>query len=148
MAARGGLSGKRFPWGDTITQNQANYLSYWENGRPALPYDLNPAQGYHPSYQSGDYPYTSPAGSFAPNGYGLHDLAGNLWEWCWDWCDNYSPAPVSDPHGPAKGWGRILRGGAWGHGANYSRVTARYSHSAADKCMSIGFQSVLPSDQP
>lgn len=90
-AARGGLSGKRFPWGDTITHNEANYASYSYNS-----WDISFTRGYHPAYVTeGDPyfdPYTSPVGSFPANGYGLYDMSGNLWEWCWD---------------------RFVRGGAW-----------------------------------
>ena len=72
-AARGGLSGLRFPWGDTITHSQANYES-----SSSYSYDISPTRGYHPSYDEGGYPYTSPVGSFAPNGYGLYYADGNL----------------------------------------------------------------------
>ena len=66
-AARGGLSGKRFPWGDTISQSQANYYAY-----SGYSYDLSGAvNNYHPSYTAGGTPYTSPVASFAANGYGL-----------------------------------------------------------------------------
>jgi hypothetical protein len=74
-AARGGLSGKRFPWGDTISHSQANYYS-----RSSYAYDLSPTRNYHPSYAVGSPPYTSPAGSFVANAYGLQDMAGNVWE--------------------------------------------------------------------
>ena len=73
-AARGGLSGKRFPWGDTISQSQANY-----NASSRYSYDLSGAvNNFHPSYPAGGQPYTSPVASFAANGYGLYDMAGNV----------------------------------------------------------------------
>jgi formylglycine-generating enzyme required for sulfatase activity len=81
-AARGGVSGKRFPSGmDTISHSQANYYSYGNYS-----YDLSSAvSDYHPGYRAGGTPYTSPVGSFPANGYGLHEMAGNVLELCWDW---------------------------------------------------------------
>ncbi|MEI7902002.1 MAG: SUMF1/EgtB/PvdO family nonheme iron enzyme, partial [bacterium] len=75
-AARGGLSGKRFPWGDTIQHSRANY-----NSSASYAYDTSPKRGYQPDYDNSPSPYTSPCGSFAANGYGLYDMSGNLWEW-------------------------------------------------------------------
>ena len=72
-AARGGLNGKRFPWGDTIGHSRANY-----DGTPFYDYDLTSWFGFHPSYAVGNRPYTSPVGSFAANGYGLYDMSGNV----------------------------------------------------------------------
>jgi len=114
-AARGGLTGRRFPWGDTITQGQANYYSYWEQGSPYYPYDVNPTEGYHSTWNDGVEPYTSPVGSFAANGYGLYDMAGNVWEWCNDWYDKvcYDSSPTNNPTGSINGIYRVLRGGCW-----------------------------------
>ncbi len=142
-AARGGASGKRFPWGDTITHSQANYYS-----TTSYAYDISPTRGWHPSYDSDPYPYTSPVGSFSPNGYGLHDMAGNVWEWCWDWVGSYSSGSQTDPHGPTSGSSRMLRGGGWHDPANRCGVAYRYGYWPGVGHDLIGFRSVLPASQP
>ncbi len=128
-AARGGLAGKRFPWGDTITHQQANYCS-----DASYAYDVSATRGYHPTYATGVKYYTSPVGSFAANGYGLQDVAGNVWEWCWDWYGyggSYGSAAVTSPIGPdvtGGDAGRVVRGGFWLFTANFARNSARYSY--------------------
>ena len=126
-AGRGGLSGKRFPWGDTITHNQANYNSYeaYKN------FDISTTRGYHPTYATGGLPYTSPVGSFAPNGYGLYDMTGNLHEWCFDWYPNY------------EGLYRICRTGSWATHAIVCRVGCRYMYAPYPGDYYIGFRTVL-----
>ncbi|MCX6872427.1 MAG: SUMF1/EgtB/PvdO family nonheme iron enzyme [Verrucomicrobia bacterium] len=120
-AARGGVAGKNFPWGtDTITHSQANYFSF-----SAFAYDVSPTRGYHPTYAVGGYPYSSPVGSFAPNGYGLYDMAGNMSERCWDWFGSYAAGVQNDPRGPATGSGRVFRGEGWRLMAHYARCAYR-----------------------
>ena len=126
-AARGGLIGKRFPWGDTISWSQANYygdpLSLSSNG---YYYDLATAYELDPDFTNGAYPKTSPVDYFPGNGYGLSDMAGNLFEWCWDWYGTPYAGGV-DPRGSfsSSTGGRVLRGGSWGDLAEIVRCAFR-----------------------
>jgi formylglycine-generating enzyme required for sulfatase activity len=140
-AARGGLSGQRFPWGNVINQNLANYYG----ATATFAYDLGP-NGYHAAFTSGGTPYTSPVGSFAANGYGLYDMAGNVIEWCWDWYGT-PYAGGSDPRGPASGSNRVFRGGNWDYNAGLCRSAIRDSYRPTGNYYDLGFRSVLPSGQ-
>ena len=143
-AARGGLTGNRFPWGNIITEGQANYAAY-----PAgYSYDLGPYTGFNTNFNSGSA-YTSPVGSFAPNGFGLYDMAGNVFEWCGDWY-GAPPYPSGSPYlggsnptgaGPGSGY-RVLRGGNWGNSANLSRCAFRNESSPANANYLFGFRCV------
>jgi formylglycine-generating enzyme required for sulfatase activity len=120
-AARGGLSGQRFPWGNVITENLANY-----SGNTGYSYDLGP-NGYNAAFTN-VWPYTSQVGYFAPNGYGLYDMAGNVSEWCWDWYGTpYGQPTNTNPTGPATGGNRVIRGGSWDSSAYFTRCAARNS---------------------
>jgi formylglycine-generating enzyme len=139
-AARGGLSGLRFPWGNVITENLANYIG----DTSAYSYDLGP-NGNSTASQTGGEPYTTPVGYFAPNDYGLYDMAGNVHEWCWDWYGT-PYAGGSDPHGPASddeaGDGRVLRGGRWQDDASICHCAARWSMIPSDSPSFYGFRCV------
>jgi formylglycine-generating enzyme required for sulfatase activity len=138
-AARAGLTGKRFPWGDLITHGDANYYSM-----TAFAYDTSTTRGFHPDFDYGDYPYTSPVGHFAPNGYGLYDMAGNMFSWCWDWYDPayYGVSPATDPRGPSSGTGRVCRGGFWAGEARTARCAMRASAPPANAGDDVGFRCV------
>ena len=131
-AARGGLVGKRYPWGDEIDKTKAHYDS-WNDGKGT----------------------TKAVGSYAGNGYGLYDMVGNVWEWCLDGFDGhyYSRSPEKNPLAGHvsieelikgyKGIGtdRMLRGGAWYGGTGYLRVSAR-NHDRPRPWDSFGFRCV------
>lgn len=139
-AARGGLESKRFPWGDEIHHgrqdlpDRANYGadSTWRT------YDISPytTWAYHPKgLETGSAPYTTPVDYFPANGYGLHDMAGNLWQWNYDW------------HPSFEGSRRVKRGGSWADFASLCRVATR-SFDSPDYVVSlIGFRAVLPPGQ-
>ena len=145
-AARGGSSGQRFPWGNTINQSQANYTGYPLSGG-GYAYDVNPTAGNHPTFATGVAPYTSPVGYFAPNGYGLYEMSGNVWEWCWDWYGTYSSSSQTDPRGPVGGSYRVFRGGGWVGIAFDCRSASHGIRDPADRSFYIGFRSVLPPGQ-
>ena len=116
-AARGGLDGTRFPWGDDPRQG-----------------------GDHASQEA---PRT--VGLSAPNGYGLFDMAYNVHEWCSDWYDAgyYASSPERDPQGPPSGTRRASRGGAWRHQVKISRCAARSSLDPTFRYNDYGFRVAL-----
>ena len=104
FAARGGLKNKKFPWGDELM--------------PGGRYAMNTFQGAFPHRNSGDDGWigTAPADAFAPNGYGLYNMTGNVWEWVQDYFGALPVAgllPAQDPAGPEDGYARVQRGGSY-----------------------------------
>lgn len=142
-AARGGAAGQRFSWSgyNNIAHSRANYYAkdYIITG-----YDDDEGARFHPDYDEGGYPFTSPAGSFAANGYGLYDTTGNLFEWCWDWNDNnyYASSPSTNPRGPATGLSKTWRGGYWFSQAYYCRVARRLHSLPVYAHFDVGFRLV------
>jgi len=122
-AARGGLEGKKYPWGDDITHDNANYEE--KDGKDR-------------------WKYAAPVGSFAPNGYGLYDMAGNVWEWCLDWYnrDYYADSPERNPKGPDSGNWRVLRGGSWDYHAVGLRCAHRHKFDPETRFSVVGFRCV------
>jgi formylglycine-generating enzyme required for sulfatase activity len=136
-AARGGVSGKRFPWGnDTISHSQTNFNN---NGNEIYQSGMN---GFHMTYAKDSGPYTSPVGAFAANDYGLHDMAGNVYEWCWDWYGSSTYVNgATDPRGVEWGEFRAFRGGSWNHHAKYCRAVYRGNYGTpAYRLDFIGFR--------
>jgi formylglycine-generating enzyme len=143
-AARGGLSGQRFPWGLTISESQANYYSCTDC-TPHYSYDLGPYSGYNTNFNNtGDvYPYTSPVGYFPANGYGLNDMAGNVYEWCWDvYGIPYGQPTTNNPTGSEGGGARVYRGGDNGSNAYEVRCADRAYDSPYNSELDIGFRCV------
>jgi formylglycine-generating enzyme required for sulfatase activity len=132
-AARGGLAGARFAWGDELTPRGRWMCNIW--------------QGTFPTENTGEDGHltTAPAKSYVPNGYGLHAVAGNVWEWCADWFapDYYAQAPAEDPRGPQEGERRVMRGGSYLCHASYChryRVSARSSNTPESTSANTGFR--------
>jgi len=110
-AARGGLASKPFPNGDALIKGDANF----------------------------DGTGTVEVGKYAANGYGLYDMAGNAYEWCWDWFGPYGLGS-DDPRGAEKGVCRVFRGGSWLNGAAYWGSARRYYNSPDSRYSSMGFR--------
>ena len=123
FAARGGLLGKKFSWGDdkAVASEYAHFGS-WKEGKGT----------------------TKPVASFKPNGYGLYDMAGNVWEWCADWYgeDYYSNSSLRNPQGPSTGEWRVLRGGSWYVSLNSLRVAYRVNSLPLLTSLNYGFRCV------
>ena len=134
-AARGGLAQKRFPWGDELEPAGRHLMNVWQGVFPA---SNTEADGHYGP---------APAKSFKPNGYGLFNMTGNVWEWCWDWFDAayYRVSPVEDPTGPSTGDRRVMRGGSYLCHASYCnryRTDARSSNTPDSSTSNLGFRCV------
>ncbi len=130
-AARGGLAGALYPWGNTFDGELANFC------------DANCSLDWSdPNFDDG-YGDTAPVGSYPANGYGLYDMAGNVWEWVADWYGLYSSAAVENPTGPASGEYRLLRGGSWSSDEYLLRVSYRNWYPPDFTDLSLGFRCSL-----
>ena len=137
-AARGGLQSKRYPWGNELLGPEGEHLcNIWQGEFPV-----------RNTLEDG-FLGTAPVRSFPPNGYGLHEMSGNVWEWCADWLlpKYYRNSPETDPAGPSIGRGRVMRGGSFlchDSYCNRYRVAARTSNSADSASSNTGFRTVAP----
>jgi sulfatase modifying factor 1 len=139
-AARGGLEQKALPWGDELTPGGEHRANVW--------------QGRFPSENTLEDGYlgTAPVDAFEPNGFGLHNVSGNVWEWCADWF--YSDwhardgAPRTDPKGPPAGEAKVIRGGSYLCHESYCnryRVAARSSNVPDASTGNMGFRCAADS---
>jgi len=136
-SARGGLAGKRYVWGDDWPppKNSGNFAD--ETAKKAFPY-WTVINGYDDGYA-----YSAPVGNYKPNGYGLYDMAGSVWEWCADCYDEnyYANSPKQNPKGPDSGECRVLRGGSWGYyDGSALRVAYRGDHDPTYFYGIVGFR--------
>lgn len=134
-AARGGLDSKRYAWGDELVVNGTWNCNIWQG---TFPHDNTAEDGYLT---------TAPSKSYRPNGYGLWQVAGNVWEWCSDWFvdDYYSRSDTLNPHGPRDGEQRVMRGGSYlchDSYCNRYRVSARNSNTPDSSSGNVGFRTV------
>lgn len=136
-ASRGGLDGKKYPWGDDLFAADSGE---WR---------CNIWQGEFPTVNTREDGWftTAPVHSFAPNGFGLWQTVGNVWEWCSDWYSPhyYAESPRESPRGPGAGAARVLRGGSFlchDSYCNRYRNSARSSNTADSSMSNAGFRTV------
>ena len=132
-AARGGLAGARFAWGDDLTPRGRWMCNIW--------------QGTFPTVNTLDDGWlgTAPVKTFLPNGYGVYNTSGNVWEWCADWFSTtwHLTASMNNPRGPEAGTARVMRGGSYlchNSYCNRYRVAARTSNTPDTSAGNIGFR--------
>ncbi len=138
-AARGGLEQQRYPWGDQLTPGGKHRMNVWQGTFPT-----------HNTVEDG-YAGTAPVDAFEPNGYGLYNMTGNVWEWCADWFSPTYPAEAraqrlsDNPRGPARGETRVMRGGSYLCHRSYCfryRTAARSSNTPDSSTGNLGFRCV------
>ena len=132
-AARGGLEGQPFPWGDELEPGGEHRMNVWQG---AFPRENTLADGWLG---------TCPVDAFPANGYGLHNATGNVWEWCHDWWsrDFHTRDRRTDPGGPRRGTDRVSRGGSYLCHASYCRryrVSARQALAPDSSVGNVGFR--------
>ena len=133
FAARGGLEGSKYAWGDELTPGGAHRANLWQGD---FPREARTLDGY------GSH---GPVKKFPPNGYGLYDMTGNVWEWVNDWYapDYFANSPSRNPRGPRTGDQKVQRGGSWLCSQNYCqgyRVAARMMTAPDSGLNNLGFR--------
>lgn len=132
-AARGGRVGTAFPWGDDLEPGGEHRMNVFQGTFP----DVNTAVD---GYRS-----TAPVDAFPPNDFGLHNVTGNVWEWCHDWFDAayYARSDLRNPRGPSSGARRVQRGGSYLCHLSYCRryrVSARFASEPTSSAGHTGFR--------
>jgi formylglycine-generating enzyme len=132
IAAKGGQN-YLYPWGDVMLSGKANLC------------DKNCFVVTHTGQFEDNAKYTAPVGSYPPNGYGLYDMAGNVWEWVNAWYGegSYQGAPLKNPHGPHFGFAKIIRGGSWINAPDFLRSSFRNWSDPASQTNYFGFRCAL-----
>jgi formylglycine-generating enzyme required for sulfatase activity len=141
-AARGGLEGKQYPWGDNFPDVSGYKANYYIIKSTPLDAAMLPSSFVGGNSAADGYQYTAPVGSFPPNGYGLYDMAGNISEWVADWYDEayYLSSPKQNPQGPQNGRYRVIRGGAWDEFAYDLRCANRDVGNPNKSYLHVGFR--------
>lgn len=124
-AARCGSREYNFAWGNGEPQGKRGGNIADESGKRKFS-SWRIWNGYDDGFVK-----AAPVGSFDPNEFGVYDMTGNVWEWCFDWydADYYRNSPERNPQGPATGTTRVLRGSSWSTDPSDVRLTSRYSHA-------------------
>jgi sulfatase modifying factor 1 len=137
-AARGGHDQLRYPWGNELTPGGRHMANIWQGQFPVK------------NTLEDGYAGTAPVGAFPPNDYGLHNMAGNVWEWCADWWGTeHDPGFNRNPVGPPAGPGKVMRGGSYLCHESYCnryRVAARSSNTPDSSGGNLGFRCVKDLD--
>ncbi len=144
-AARGALNRKRFPRGDSLGISDANF--YAGATGTNVPVYMGGLTGYDALYAKDGMPYTSPVDAFPPNGLGLRGMAGNVFQWCWDW---YSPtySAADNPRGSDSGSRKVMRGGSWFGQSYYARTGYRNSMNPRFAVNTCGFRCAISAAAP
>ncbi|WP_419466054.1 formylglycine-generating enzyme family protein [Alteribacter salitolerans] len=135
-AAKGGLADSIYPWGNELLIEGEHQCNIWQGNFPSV----NTAEDGFVS--------TAPVSAFFPNGYGLYNTVGNVWEWCGDWFTNkHKRKPAHDnPKGPVRGYSKVMKGGSYlchDSYCNRYRVAARTSNTPDSSTGNIGFRCAV-----